>query len=315
MIQARQLTKWYGPILALDRIDLDVPAGRIVGFLGPNGAGKTTAIRMLTGYMPPSAGTASINGHDVLTDSLAVRASIGYLPENTPLYPEMRVREQLHYFGKVHGLDRAARRRRIGELTDRCGLEHIVNRPIGQLSKGNRQRVGLAMALLHDPPVLILDEPTVGLDPAQITAVRQLIRDLAGRKTILLSTHILPEVEKTCQEVVIIASGRIVASGTPEELTAQARRDTAVLAEVKAGAEDVRKAIAALPGVQEVQTTLREGWTHARVRPAPGAGDIRPALAELFMNRPWLCRDLRPEIASLEELFIQVTSEANVEAA
>jgi len=315
MIQVRQLTKWYGPILALDGIDLDVPAGRIVGFLGPNGAGKTTAIRILTGYMPPSAGRATINGHDVISDSLAVRGSIGYLPENTPLYPEMRTREQLHYFGRLHGLSRADRRRRINELTDRCGLQHIVDRPIGQLSKGNRQRVGLAQALLHDPPVLILDEPTVGLDPAQITAVRGLIRELAGEKTILLSTHILPEAEKTCQEMVIIADGRIIASGTPAELTAQARSGAAVLAEVKAGPDDVRQAINALPGVRQVEVEQRDGWSVASITPAADAGDIRATVAELFMNKQWLCRDLRHEIASLEELFIQVTSEANVEAA
>ncbi len=315
MIEVRQLTKWYGPILALDGVDLDVPAGRIVGFLGPNGAGKTTMIRVLTGYMPASAGSAKIDGHDVLDQPLAVRRAIGYLPENTPLYPEMRVREQLHYFGQLHGQSRSERRRRIAELTDRCGLEQIIGRPIGQLSKGNRQRVGLAQALLHDPPVLILDEPTAGLDPAQITAVRALIRELAGEKTVLLSTHILPEAEKTCQEVAIISRGRLVAAGTPEQLTAKARRETAVLAEVRADAPAVREAIAALPQVHDAQAQQRADWSHARVRPRPDAGDIRPALAELFLQRQWVCRDLRPEIASLEELFIQVTSEANVAAA
>ncbi len=315
MIQARQLTKWYGPTLALDAIDLDVDRGRIVGFLGPNGAGKSTAIRIITGYMPPTRGSASVDGQDVVTDSHAVRSRIGYMPENTPLYPEMRVDEHLHYFGKLHGLPRKARTARIDALADRCGLTAIRRRPVGQLSKGNRQRVGLAQAMLHDPPVLILDEPTAGLDPAQITAVRQLIRDMAGTKTVLLSTHILPEVEKTCQDVVIINRGRIVARGTPDQLRAKVRSGGRVIVEVQAGEQDVRKALEALAAVGTVQTESAGGWCTARIAPKDTEADIRPALGKCIVERGWVPRSMRYEVGSLEEYFIQITATANIEAA
>ncbi len=307
MIEVQQLTKWYGPVQALDRVNLSVPKGRIVGFLGPNGAGKTTAIRILTCFMPATSGSATINGANVFTESQQVRQSLGYLPENTPLYPEMRVVEHLHYFGKLHGLTRMRRRQRIDELTFQCGLQQILRRPIGQLSKGNRQRVGLAQALLHDPPVLILDEPTAGLDPGQVGAVRSLIRDLAGEKTILLSTHILPEVEKTCEEVVIIARGRIVAEGTPAQLKARVRSQGAVLLEVAADAAAVKTAIESLEAVSQVHTEAAEGWTTARVAPKPAAGDIRPELGRLIVAKQWTIRSMRFEVGTLEEYFVQVT--------
>jgi ABC-2 type transport system ATP-binding protein len=313
MIEIRQLTKRYGPILALDKVDLDVQAGQIVGFLGPNGAGKTTTLRILTGFMPATSGRASVNGADVLTESDKVRRSIGYLPENTPLYPEMRVEEQLHFFGKLQGLSRPARRQRIDELADRCGLADIRHRPIGQLSKGNRQRVGLAQALLHDPPVLILDEPTVGLDPSQISAVRQLIIELGREKTILLSTHILSEVERTCGQVVIIAAGRIAAQGTPEQLRAQVREAARVLVEVKADPVAVSKAFEAVDGVSQVQTESRDGWCTATVAVDESAADPREALGRVVMENGWALRELRHEMASLEDFFVKITEQQEID--
>ncbi|MBI1368204.1 MAG: ATP-binding cassette domain-containing protein [Planctomycetes bacterium] len=314
MIQVQQLVKYYGPHLAVDRLDLNVEDGQVVGILGPNGAGKTTTLRILTCFMPPTSGNAKVNGHDILTDSDAVRKSIGYLPEATPLYPEMRVCEQLHYFGRLHGLSRAARQHRIADLTDACGLNQIIHRPIGNLSKGNKQRVGLAQALLHDPPVLILDEPTAGLDPTQITEVRKLILSLAERKTILLCTHILPEVEKTCQRVVIINRGRIAAEGTPDDLKAKVRLRSRVLVEVKAEPEQVRAAFEKLNHVADVSVTSHNGWTSAAVTPKGGA-DIRELLGDAVIERRWSLREMRHETASLEEFFIQITSADSIAAA
>ena len=308
MIEVRQLTKTYGPTRALAGIDLDVAAGRIVGFLGPNGAGKTTTLRILTCFMPPTSGSATVNSFDVFRQSQDVRRSIGYLPENTPLYPEMRVEEHLQYFGKLHGMGRAARTRRIDELTDRCGLTKIRRRLIGQLSKGNRQRVGLAQALLHDPPILVLDEPTIGLDPAQITEVRHLIVELGKQKTILLSTHILPEAERTCQDIIIIHEGLIVASGTPDELRARLRSGGRTRVELQANPIEVSKVLSGINGVASVDTTASEGWCIATVTPNDETIDTRTAIAETIVARQWQLRDLRHVAPSLEEYFIQVTS-------
>jgi len=309
MIQVSALTKSYGPILALDRIDLEVDKGRILGFLGPNGAGKTTAIRILTCFMPATSGAASIDGCDVFTQSAEVRRRIGYLPEATPLYPEMRVEEELHYFGRLHGLSRPARRRRIDALSERCGLTDIRRRPIGQLSKGNRQRVGIAQAMLHDPPVLILDEPTAGLDPKQITEVRGLIRDLAGERTVLLSTHILPEVEKVCDEVAIIHRGRIAARGTPDELRRQVRRGAPVRVEVKAEPNTVAEALGGLDGVGDVTTEAHDGWTEARIQPRDAGQTLPRRIGEMAHQRGWVLRALEHEAASLEAFFVQITAD------
>ncbi|MEX2672265.1 MAG: ATP-binding cassette domain-containing protein [Phycisphaeraceae bacterium] len=308
MIHVRELVKYYGPRLAVDHISLDVEQGQIVGILGPNGAGKSTTLRMLTCFLPPSSGAATVNGHNIFSDSEGVRRSIGYLPESTPLYLEMRVREQLHFFGRLHGLDRRTRKQRIEELTESCGLESIVTRPIGQLSRGNRQRVGIAQAMLHDPPVLILDEPTAGLDPTQINEVRKLIRQLGQRKTILLSTHILPEVEKTCDRVVIISQGKIAAEGTPEQLRSRVRAASRVLVEVKASADDVKRIFAQLSGVREVTIAHNNGWVQAAVTPENNDQDMREQLADAMLTQRWAVREMRPETGSLEEFFIQVTS-------
>lgn len=314
MIEVRHLSKWYGPVRALDDVSFEVGRGRIVGFLGPNGAGKTTCIRVLTGFIPATTGGATVGGFDVLHESRQVRARIGYLPENTPLYPEMRVEEQLHFFGKLHGLNRSQRRRRIDALSERVGLGAIRRRPIGQLSKGNRQRVGLAQAMLHDPHVLVLDEPTAGLDPAQISSVRRLIAELAGEKTVLVSTHILSEVEKTCQDVIIIAGGRIAAHGTPAELKAKAGRGARVLAEVRASEAEVKQAFGSVAGVGSLTTRMEGAWCVASVEATERELDLRPALGEAAASRGWVVRALGHDAASLEDYFVQVTTEDSAAA-
>ena len=308
MIHIRQLVKDYGPIRALDHLDLNVEAGQVVGLLGPNGAGKSTALRILTGFMPPTAGGATVNGHDIFERSREARQNLGYLPESTPLYPEMRVAEQLHFFGRLHGLSSKDRRRRISELTDWCGLEQIVDRPIGHLSKGNKQRVGIAQALIHDPPVVILDEPTEGLDPSQITGVRKLISQLGQTKTVLLSTHILPEVEKTCQRVVILSQGRIVADDSPEQLKARVRSASRVLVEVKAPPDEVHRVLSRNPHVSQVNVNSEDGWSQAAVTAKQPGEDIRELLGDTVIEQRWPLREMRPEAASLEEFFVQVTS-------
>ncbi|MCC7146626.1 MAG: ATP-binding cassette domain-containing protein [Phycisphaeraceae bacterium] len=316
MIQAHELTKWYGPNLAIDRLSFEIPRGQIVGFLGPNGAGKTTTLRILTGYLPPTAGTAQVAGFDVLAQAREARQKIGYLPEHTPLYPEMRVEEYLHFRGQVFNMDRRLRKARIDVVVDRCGLQPVRRRLIGRLSKGNRQRVGLAQALLHDPPLLILDEPTAGLDPNQITEIRNLFAELRGQHTILLSTHILPEVEKTADRVMIIAGGRIVANGSLAELRQKMQAGAKVLVELAADPAAVQKALASLPGVAEVTVDGREGWCQAVVQPK-GMDDLRQAIGQAAANNRWAIRELRAEHASLESYFIRITAQQNqaIEAA
>lgn len=307
MIEVQNLVKWYGPTLAVDHLDFSIPHGQIVGFLGPNGAGKSTTLRMLTGYLPPTSGKVAIDGLDVITDAHGVRSRIGYLPENTPLYPEMRVEEYLHYRGRLYKMPRVIRAKRIDEVCDRCGLSAVRRRLIGQLSRGNRQRVGLAQALLHEPPVLILDEPTAGLDPNQITHVRQLIGELRGKHTILLSTHILPEVEKTADQVMVIAGGRIVARGTPDELRRSVASGSRVVIEVKAAAEAVSGALGKMDAVAKVETSHRDGWCRAVVTPSDGQ-DTREALGAVVLANQWPVREIRHESASLEQFFIQITA-------
>ncbi len=233
MIEVRNLSKIYGQTLAVDNVSFTVSKGQIVGFLGPNGAGKSTTLKMLTCYIPPTSGGATVNGFDIFHQSEQVRATLGYLPENVPLYGEMKVRDYLDFRGRLRKMERGVRRSRIDYVIDRCWLTAMQHKAIGHLSKGYRQRVGLADSLLHDPPVLILDEPTVGLDPAQIRETRKLIRELGGQHTVILSTHILPEVEATCDRAMVIALGRIVAQGTPDELRASRRLTARVLVECR----------------------------------------------------------------------------------
>lgn len=308
MIEVQNLVKWYGPTRAVDNISFDIPAGQIVGFLGPNGAGKSTTLRILTGYIPPTSGNATVNNHNVASASQAARQNIGYLPESTPLYPEMRVEEYLHYRGKLHGMDRTSRNKRIDHVTDRCGLAHIRRRLIGQLSRGNRQRVGIAQALLHEPPVLILDEPTAGLDPNQIGHVRDLIKELKGKHTILLSTHILPEVEKTADRVIIIAGGQIKADGSPQDLRKQVAEGARVIVDIKASPESVEKSFGQAENVTAVETDAHDGWTRATVTPKANT-DIREALGAAALHNGWPIREMRLETASLEQFFVQITAQ------
>jgi ABC-2 type transport system ATP-binding protein len=310
VISVSQLTKAYGAVMAVDHVSFEVSRGRIVGFLGPNGAGKSTTLRMLTCYLPPTSGTATVNGFDIFHQSEQVRGSLGYLPENCPLYTEMKVREYLDFRGRLRKMDRAERRRRMDYVIERCWLGAVHNRIIGHLSKGYRQRVGLADALLHNPAVLILDEPTVGLDPTQIIETRKLIRDLGGDHTVVLSTHILPEVEAVCDEAVIISGGRIVASGSPDELRASRRMQARVLVECRGPAEQVRNALAHVSGVNKVEILNGHedrAYTVAAVRPEPSR-DVREEVARTVQQNGWPLREIRLEHATLEEFFVQVTA-------
>jgi ABC-2 type transport system ATP-binding protein len=310
VISVRDLTKAYGQTLAVDHISFDVQKGDVVGFLGPNGAGKSTTMRMLTCYQPPTSGTATINGFDIFHQSEQVRENLGYLPENVPLYTEMKVEEYLDFRGRLRKMSRPDRRKRIDYVLERCWLTNVRKRTIGHLSKGYRQRVGLADSLLHNPPVLILDEPTVGLDPTQIRETRKLIRDLGGQHTMLLSTHILPEVEAVCDRVVVIAGGRIAAQGTPDELRNSRRLQARVLVECKGPSESVQSTLSHLSGVAKVEMLPANGdksFVIAALRAKDGY-DIREEAARAVMQQGWPLREIRLEHATLEEFFVQVTA-------
>ena len=313
MISVSQLTKVYGHVTAVDRISFEVGRGQIVGFLGPNGAGKSTTLKMLTCYLPPTSGSARVNGFDIFHQSHEVRENLGYLPENTPLYTEMKVSEYLDFRGRLRGMDRASRRKRMDYVVERCWLGNVRERVIGHLSKGYRQRVGLADALLHNPAVLVLDEPTVGLDPTQIRETRKLIRDLGGDHTVLLSTHILPEVEAVCDRAVVIASGKLVAQGTPEELRTSRRMSARVLVECRGPAKEVEAALGRVSGVSKVEILNGDGaggdgkYVTAAIRPEEQR-DVREEVARTVIQHGWPLREIRLEHATLEEFFIQVTA-------
>ncbi len=309
MIRVENLTKRYDRNVAVNDISFEVGKGQIVGFLGPNGAGKTTTMRILTCFMPPTAGTASVAGFDVLEQPLEVKRRIGYLPETPPLYPEMEVHEYLAFVARLKGVPIAEIRKRVSEVSERCAVADVSRKLISKLSKGYRQRVGLAQAILHNPDVLILDEPTAGLDPKQIHETRQLIRSLAGEHTIILSTHILPEVEQTCDHVIIISKGKIVAQDTVENLTSRLRGQEAVLVEAGGGAqEDMRHALAAIDGVTRVTHRESRNGLHAfEVESAPGR-NVRAELARRIVESGWSLHELRPVAMSLEEVFLELTA-------
>jgi ABC-2 type transport system ATP-binding protein len=311
MIEVKNVTKWYGPTLALDGVSFNVQKGQIVGFLGPNGAGKSTTLRILTGYVPATAGEARVNGFDVLTQSLAVRGSVGYMPESVPLYPEMRVEEYLRFRAALKHVAAKERKAAVDNVIDRCWLKEVRRRLIGQLSKGYRQRVGLAEALVADPPVLILDEPTIGLDPTQIQEVRHVIQSLGERHTVLLSSHILPEVERTCSHVVIIAQGRIAQTGSLDDLR-QGPVDQRIILELRPscrpgeGAAEMERALAMVQGVAAVRREdVGGGWTQWVVTPKGGA-DPREALHATVVQRGWPMREMRRQMATLEELYVRI---------
>ncbi len=311
MIDVKDLTKDYGTTRALDRVTFQVGRGQIVGFLGPNGAGKSTTLRILTGFMPATRGRATVAGHDVFTDSLEVRSRIGYMPENVPLYPEMRVEEYLAFRAALKGVAARARGAEVGRVVERCWLADVRRRLIGQLSKGYRQRVGLADALVGDPPLLVLDEPTIGLDPSQIQEVRRLVRSLGEKHTVLLSSHILPEVEKTCSHLVIIARGRIAAAGTVRELQAGTGAKGRVTLEVRSegdGPAEMARAAEAVAGVAKVdREEVGDGWVRLKVTVA-GETDIREALFALVEQRQWKLREMYSSAATLEDLYLEVTA-------
>lgn len=307
MIRVEELTKRYAGFTAVDGISFEVGKGEIVGFLGPNGAGKSTTMRMLSCFLPPTSGRAEIAGHDVFSDSLKARERIGYLPENVPLYLDMRVHEYLRYRARLKGVLGRRMKERIGDVTDLCGLGDVSTKLLGALSKGYRQRVGLADAMVHEPDLLILDEPTIGLDPNQIRQVRELIKNLGRHHTILISTHILPEVEMTCSRVMILNRGRIVASDAPENLRAHLRaagdaRLEARVPDAKVAADELR----AVAGVRSVEATEVGEWAEFRIVVDAGA-DPREALHRLAVDRGWAVRELSRNRVTLEEVFAEVT--------
>ena len=315
MIEVQHLTKRYGRVTAVDDVSFRVERGEILGFLGPNGAGKTTTMRILTGYMPATEGRATVAGYDIFDKPIEAKRRIGYLPETPPLYPDMTVREYLDFVARIKGVPPKEKKDRVAGVMQRAHVADMANRHCAKLSKGYRQRVGLAQALIHNPEVLILDEPTAGLDPKQIIETRDLIRSLAGDHTIVLSTHILPEVSQTCHRVVIINKGRVVAVDTPENLTARLRGAETMYVQVDAGGADAGAALTALPGVTRVALSERRNAIEAFEVESERGQDIRREIARAIVNRGWGLLELRPMRMSLEEIFLQVTTDEREEAA
>lgn len=307
MIEVNKLSKRFGRHQAVKDITFEVGAGNIVGFLGPNGAGKTTTLRMLTGYLPATSGSARVAGHDIFRESLQARQKIGYMPENVPLYDEMRVREYLRYRAHLKGLRGSKARSHIGEALELCGLSHVRRKMIKTLSKGYRQRVGLADALVNKPELLILDEPTNGLDPNQIRSIRNLIKQLGERHTIMISTHILHEVEMTCNHVIIVDEGKIKATGSPNELINNMRAAGKITVELQADPETSAAAIARLDHVKKViQEDCEEGWTHFSVYVDSGT-DTRERIANLASQYGWPIRTIHRHQSTLEDVFVELT--------
>ena len=308
MIQVDNLTKRYGLVEAIHDVSFSVDKGRIVGFLGPNGAGKSTTMKILSCFMPATGGSATVAGFDVFSQSLEVRRRIGYLPENAPLYPDLSVASYLDFVAEIKGMGRATRRGRVADVMERCFITDMQNRLIGKLSKGYRQRVGLAQALLGDPEVLILDEPTIGLDPRQIAEIRSLIRSLAGQHTVILSTHILPEVSMVCDGVIIINRGRIVAQGTESDLVRQAFPSARIEVRVGGATGDVAGALRAVPGVVSIEPLASRDGAVGFLVEAARDRDVRPDLVRLIIGKGWALQELHQVGMSLEEVFIRVVA-------
>ena len=309
MIEVQHLTKRYGPVTAVDDVSFRVERGEILGFLGPNGAGKTTTMRILTGYMPATEGKAIVAGFDVFDQPLEAKRRTGYLPETPPLYPDMTVLEYLSFVAKIKGVPPGERRQRMQQVMERTRIADMGNRICAKLSKGYRQRVGLAQALIHNPDVLILDEPTAGLDPKQIIETRQLIKDLAGDHTVVLSTHILPEVSQTCQRVVIINKGRVVAVDTPDNLTATLGGAATMYVQVDANGGDAAATFERIPGVMRVaEADRRDGIVGYEVASEHGH-DVRRELAQAVVSSGWGLLELRPMRMSLEDIFLSLTTD------
>ncbi|HUJ79114.1 MAG TPA: ABC transporter ATP-binding protein [Nitrospiria bacterium] len=315
MIEADQLTKRYGALTAIEQVTFRVDAGEVLAFLGPNGAGKTTTMRILTGSLPATSGRVRVAGYDIDESPLEVKRRIGYLPETLPLYPEMTVTEYVRYVARIKGVSRSSLRQAVDQALERCALGQVRGRLIGNLSRGYRQRVGLAQALIHDPPVLILDEPTGGLDPKQIIEIRELIKTLAGAHTVILSTHILPEATAICQRVIIIHKGRVVAVDTPERLATQLRGAEQVRVALRRPTDALREALSALPGVMRVAP---EGGPSSHGEEIPvwvidcvRGQDIRESVARMIVQADGGLVELSAVAMSLEEVFLQLTTDAD----
>ena len=314
MIEVQHLTKRYGRFTAVEDVSFRVERGEILGFLGPNGAGKTTTMRILTGYMPATEGKAIVAGFDVFDQPIEAKRRTGYLPETPPLYPDMTVVDYLTFVSKIKGVPASERKQRIKTIMERTRIDDMAGRLCGKLSKGYKQRVGLAQALIHNPDVLILDEPTAGLDPKQIIETRQLIKDLAGDHTIILSTHILPEVSQTCQRVVIINKGHVVAVDTPDNLTARLRGSETLYVQIDTGGVEVGEALGRIAGVTRVALSdRRQGIIGYEVDSERGR-DIRRDLSREVVASGWGLLELRPMRMSLEEIFLSLTTEDAAQA-
>lgn len=312
MIDVSHLTKRYPRRVAVDDISFSVETGEIVGFLGPNGAGKTTTMRMLTGYLPATGGDMKVNGEDVTRGALEVRRKVGYLPENCPLYHEMRAGEYLRYRAKLKGVPSRICKAQVNGVMELCGVEQVSRRIIGHLSKGLRQRVGLADALVHHPALLILDEPTIGLDPNQIREMRDLVKQLAEDHTVLLSTHILPEVEQTCDRVIILHEGKIVASDAPKNLAQVLAGCLRVIAEIKGVRDEILEACRKLSGVIHVTEETDGAWVRVEIEGDLDA-DIRQDVYQLAVQNQWILRELKTVSGNLEQAFGTLTKDKRIE--
>ncbi len=313
MIEVSNLTKRYAGRTAVDDISFTVARGEIVGLLGPNGAGKSTTMRVLSGFMPATSGTVRVGGFDVFHDADEARRRIGYMPENNPLYPEMRVREYLKFRARLKGLGWKNSRSRVDTVMEQCGLKDVGRRIIGQLSKGYKQRVGLADALVHEPELIILDEPTVGLDPHQIRSVRTLIKSLAGKHTVLISTHILPEVEMMCGRVLIMFGGRVLASDTPENLQLRMAGGSQVITEIAAPEKALREAWDGLPEVEQFNVSASDGKFFRCALIARDGFDLRATVFAITQKNGWELRELTRSRHSLEDVYVQVTKPSQEE--
>ncbi|HTG58218.1 MAG TPA: ATP-binding cassette domain-containing protein [Terriglobia bacterium] len=308
MIEVEQLTKRYGPTLAVSDVTFQVQKGEILGFLGPNGAGKTTTMRVITGYLPPSSGNVTVAGHDVVEEPLEAKKRTGYLPESPPVYTDMRVTEYLAFVARIKGLPRREIKSRLDEVCEKCAISDVRERQIGKLSKGYRQRVGLAQAIIHNPEVLVLDEPTAGLDPKQIIETRELIKGLAGQHTIVLSTHILPEVSKTCDRVVVINGGKIAAVGTPKELTERLQGFETVLVTAEGPASELQEKLRAVIGVTLVEEREQHNSRVTLEVHAEKGVDVRAELARAVVESQWKLLELKTSGLSLEDIFLKLTT-------
>ncbi len=308
MIEVQNLTKYYGDFIAIENVSFEAKRGEVVGFLGPNAAGKTTTMRIITGFMPPSSGSVRVAGYDIQTHSMEARRQVGYLPETTPLYTDISVRDYLDFMGGLRGMTPAKRRTRVDYVIERMRLEEYASTLIGRLSKGYRQRVGIAQAVLHEPEVLILDEPTIGIDPVQVVETRELIKSLGKEHTVVLSTHILPEVSQICERVVVINEGHIVAVDRPENLSVRLRGSEQVKVEVRGPSRDVAARIRRVQGVREVAQRDGDAGVASYTLECDPGSNVREELASIIVKQGWGLLGLQAVTMSLEDIFLKLTT-------